>query len=184
MQQQGDSGWVDLDSTPASASLTADELRRALSDAGQLWLAHDGLWFQEWERRHGMQAAIEADTAAWARFAKFEARRIMERLGLQPGGGVAALALCLRHRLYSNVCGMALKTRGARELRLRLTECRVQEARARKGLALIPCKSAGLVEFVSFAQTVDPRFTVSCGQCPPDALTEGGYCEWFFTLEE
>ena len=176
--------WQSIDSAPAIDSANADELRAALVDACKLWLAHDGLWFLEWEKRHGMDEAIAADTAAWARFAKLEAKRIMERNGLEPGGGVDALAVCLKGRLYSNMCRFTLHRRGKRELKLRMNECRVQDARARKNMALFPCKSVGLVEFMTFAQTVDPRFTAQCLQCPPDELTAGGYCEWVFTLGE
>ena len=53
--------WSSLPSEPASALLNPDELRAALADASKLWLAHDGLWFLEWEKRHGMDEAIDAD---------------------------------------------------------------------------------------------------------------------------
>jgi hypothetical protein len=176
-------GWVELDAAPALATLDADGLRAALIDASRLWLAHDGLWFLEWENTHGIEEAMVADTAAWRQFAALEAKRIMARLGLQPGGGVAALAECFRHRLYANLCQFTMHRRGA-ELRLRMVECRVQDARARKGLPSFPCKCVGIVEFDVFARTVDPRFHMTCEQCPPDKLAEGGWCEWCFRLVE
>ncbi len=46
-------------------SLDKDELVRMLMDDAKNWLAHDGLWFQAVERAHGMEAAIDADRAAW-----------------------------------------------------------------------------------------------------------------------
>lgn len=174
--------WEELDSTPGYESLDAEGLRQALIDASKLWLAHDGLWFLEWEKRHGMEEALEADIEAWRQFARLEARRIMERLGLQPGGGIPALAQCFRHRLYANHCRLALKRREG-ELRLRMIECRVQDARARKNLPSFPCKCVGLTEFDVFARTVDPRFVTTCEQCPPDDLRHGGWCEWTFRLE-
>ena len=89
-------GWRTLDATPGHQHLTNDELRQALVDASKLWLAHDGLWFLSVEQHHGMEMAMLSDTEAWKRFAGLEARRIMSRLGLEPGGGIAALAVCLR----------------------------------------------------------------------------------------
>lgn len=175
--------WVELDASPAHSVLDADGLRAALIDASKLWLAHDGLWFLEWEREHGLDGALTADTAAWRQFAALEAKRIMERLGLKPGGGVEALAECFRHRLYANLCRFAMHKR-AGELRLRMVECRVQDARERKGLPSFPCKCVGIVEFDVFARTVDPRFLTTCEQCPPDALAQGGWCEWRFRLVE
>lgn len=177
------SEWQAVDSTPARDTADADELRRALIDASKLWLAHDGLWFLAWEKRHGLAEAIEGDTEAWATFARLEATRIMERLGLAPGGGVEALVACLKNRLYANICRFTLQRRGANELRIRMVDCRVQDARARKQLPAFPCKSVGIVEFTTFATTVDPRFTVECLRCPPDDVTAGGWCEWVFRLD-
>ena len=43
-------------------------LLELLSDAGKNWLAHDGLWFQEVDKRYGIESAIELDKAAWSNF--------------------------------------------------------------------------------------------------------------------
>ena len=66
-------------------SLDKDDLVRIVMDDAKNWLAHDGLWFQAVEKAHGMDAAIEADRAAWEKFTVVEARRIMERLGHEAG---------------------------------------------------------------------------------------------------
>jgi hypothetical protein len=186
MEQDGamDAQWEEMDSQPGYLDLDAEGLRNSLIDASKLWLAHDGLWFLEWEREHGMDAAMAADAAAWRRFAAIEAKRIMSRLGLEPGGGVDALAQCLRHRLYANICRFAIQRRGEGELRLRMLDCRVQDARERQAKPPFPCKCVGIVEFDAFARTVDPRFTTTCEQCPPDELSHGGWCEWRFSLVE
>ena len=83
--------------------LTREELLGVLEDAAQNWLAHDGLWFQAVENVHGMDEAIAADRAAWEKFTVIEAKRIMERLGMKPGGGIPALVECLKHRLYARL---------------------------------------------------------------------------------
>ena len=48
--------------------LSKDELISIIIDDAKNWLAHDGLWFQAIEARHGMEAAIEADRDAWEKF--------------------------------------------------------------------------------------------------------------------
>jgi hypothetical protein len=45
-----------------------------------------------------------------------------------------------------------------------------------------PCKSAGLVEYRAFAETIDSRIRTGCIACPPDAHPEEWFCAWRFTL--
>jgi len=61
--------------------------------------------------------------------------------------------------------------------------CRVQETRRRKGLSDFPCKSVGVIEFETFARTIDPRIRTTCLHCPPD-VRGGEYCAWEFSIEE
>jgi len=164
-------------------SLDKEELVRIVIDDAKNWLAHDGLWFQAVEAAHGMSAAIDADRAAWERFTVIEAKRIMARLGIEPGGGISALLRCLEQRLYAR-----LNTQEAAEVSdtravFMMRECRVQVARKRKGLPDFPCKSVGLVEYTEFARTVDPRIRTRCITCPPDDHGEGVWCAWEFSLE-
>ena len=65
-----------------------DERQRVLADEAQFLP-------QAVEAAHGMEAAIVADAAAWERFTVIEARRILERLKMAPGGGIPALLECL-----------------------------------------------------------------------------------------
>jgi hypothetical protein len=60
--------------------------------------------------------------------------------------------------------------------------CRVQDARKRKGLDDFPCKEVGLVEYTTFAVTVDPRLRTRCIACPPDDHPDEWWCTWEFTL--
>ncbi len=163
-------------------SLDKEELVRIAMDDAKNWLAHDGLWFQAVEERHGMAAAIEADRAAWARFTAIEARRIMERLGMQPGGGILALLECLQHRLYARLNAQEVIEASDRRAVLVMRDCRVQSARARKGLAEFPCKSVGLVEYAEFARAVDARIRTACLVCPPDEHGPDRWCAWEFTI--
>lgn len=152
-----------------------------LEDAAKLWLAHDGLWFQEAEKRLGMEAAIAMDKAAWARFSPLEASRIKARLGLPDDGGLDALARALRGRLYALLNEDDLRLEPGR-LVYTMTACRVQEARRRKGLDDFPCREVGVVEYETFARAIDPRLRVRCLSCPPERRSDAYYCSWEFTL--
>jgi hypothetical protein len=165
-------------------AMTKEELIRLVQDDAKNWLAHDGLWFQAIESTHGMDVAIEADRAAWERFTVVEARRIMERLGMAPGGGIPALVEALRHRLYARLNEQeAVEVTPTRAV-FRMVDCRVQSARRRKGLPDFPCKSVGIVEYAGFASTIDPRIRTRCIACPPDPGTRDFHCAWEFTLDE
>lgn len=165
-------------------ALEKEELIRIIVDDAKNWLAHDGLWFQAIEGRHGMEAAIEADRAAWERFTVVEARRIMERLGLQPGGGIPALLECLKHRLYARLNDQAVTEASDRRAVFVMRDCRVQSTRQRKGLPAFPCKSVGIVEYAGFAKAVDPRIETRCLACPPDPKPADHWCAWEFRLAE
>jgi hypothetical protein len=161
-----------------------EELETTLRDAALNWLAHDGLWFLAAEERFGMETAMELDARAWEQFTVIEAKRIMKRLGMEPGGGIPALAEALRHRLYAFINVQQIAEQDERHLVFRMNDCRVQSARKRKGLPDFPCKPVGLVEYAGFARTIDPRLQTRCLGCPPDPHPDEWYCSWEFTLEE
>ena len=159
-----------------------EELIDLLEDAAKNWLAHDGLWFLAAERKFGMETAIELDRDAWDTFTVIEARRIMRRLGMEPGGGIPALKRALQFRLYARLNVQEAVDVDEHTLVFRMNECRVQTARKRKGLPDFPCKPVGLVEYANFARTIDPRFRTRCIACPPDPHPAEYYCAWRFTL--
>lgn len=164
-------------------NLSKEELIEIILDDAKNWLAHDGLWFQAVEASSGMEAAIDADRAAWEKFTVIEAKRIMARLGIAPGGGIPALLECFNHRLYARLNQQqALEVTATRAV-FRMVDCRVQSARNRKGLDDFPCKSVGIVEYSEFARTVDPRIQTRCLACPPDAHPDDYWCAWEFTLQ-
>lgn len=163
--------------------MSKEELITIVIDDAKNWLAHDGLWFQAIEKTHGMEVAIAADTDAWRKFTVIEAKRIMARLGLKPGGGIPALLECLNHRLYARLnLQEAIEVSDTRAV-FRMVDCRVQSARKRKGLNDFPCKSVGIVEYSEFARTIDPRISTNCIACPPDAHPDEFFCSWEFTLQ-
>ncbi len=174
-----------MSSQPGNAfeALGREDLLRALEMFAKNWLAHDGCWFLAAEERLGIETAIELDASSWKRFAAAEARRIMTTFDIPADGGLPALEKALSLRLYAVINSQRTEWSDDRErLRFFMDVCRVQEARRRKGLPDFPCKSVGIVEFETLAQTVDPRIRTECLRCPPDAHG-GEYCGWEFTMD-
>lgn len=164
--------------------LSKDELLDLIADAAKLWLAHDGLWFQQVERHSGMETAIELDRNAWRKFTVIEAKRIMSRLGLEPNGGIPALVEALGFRLYAHINVQEVTEQSDDRCVFVMKNCRVQDARKRGGLPDFPCKSVGIVEYSEFAKTIDPRIETKCLYCPPDKHPEDSWCAWEFTLRK
>ena len=168
----------------ALRALDKEQLILIVMDDAKNWLAHDGLWFQAVEQVHGMDRAIDADRSAWEKFTVVEARRIMERLGMAPGGGIPALLEALKHRLYARLNVQEVTEVSDSRAVFVMRDCRVQSARKRKGLPDFPCKSVGVVEYSEFARTIDPRIRTRCVTCLPDPHGSDRFCAWEFTLDE
>lgn len=164
--------------------LSREELVGIIEDAALGWLAHDGLWFQAVEGAHGMEEAIGLDGEAWEGFTVIEAKRIMKRMGIGPGGGIQALAAALGRRLYAFINDSEIVEQSEDCLLFRMRSCRVQTARERKGLPDFPCRPVGLIEYAGFARTIDPRIRTRCIGCPPGPHPEEWYCAWEFTLDD
>jgi len=164
--------------------LNRDQLEELLTDFAKRWLAHDGLWFQQVEQAYGIEEAIRLDVSCWERFTVIEARRIMTLLGLEPGGGLAALREALQYRLYNFVNEQEIIEKDVNTLIFCMKDCRVQSARKRKSMPDFPCRPVGLVEYSGFARTIDPRIQTKCLYCPPDEHPEDSYCAWEFILHE
>jgi len=165
-------------------SLSKEALIDLLEDSAKNWLAHDGLWFQAVERQYGMEKAIELDTEAWISFTQIEAKRIMRRHGIEPGGGIPALNIALQFRLYARINEQSFISSDENSLRFEMNDCRVQSARKRKGLDDFPCKPVGIAEYAYFAHTIDPRIRTVVISCPPDPHPDEFYCAWQFNLEK
>jgi len=165
-------------------TLPKEDLVAIIEDGARNWLAHDGLWFLAVERAHGMDEAIRLDAQAWEQFTVVEAKRIMKRLGLQPGGGLPALKLALQYRLYAYLNVQEIVDVDERTVRFRMLECRVQQARQRDNRPDFPCKPVGLVEYAGFARTIDPRIQTRCVCCPPDEHPADSWCTWEFSMPE
>lgn len=168
----------------AIAALPKGRLLALLEELGKNWLAQDGIWFQAVEGRDGILDAKRCNDSCWVRFSPFEAASIRRFLGLSDRPGLDGLRQALAFRLYARINVQEAFWDGSGGLVFRMKDCRVQSARRRKGLADYPCKSAGLVEYRTFAETIDPRIRTSCLACPPDEHPPEWFCAWRFTIED
>ena len=177
-------GFELKDGVPAVLyDMDEEKLHKLLEGMSANWLASDGVWFQAVEKRLGMFDAKRCNDSCWARFSPLEASRIKSLVGLPDNGGLDALKIALRYRLYSVINVQEVVDEQPDSFVFRMVDCRVQSARKRKGLPDYPCKSAGVVEYRTFAQTIDSRIKTECVGCPPDEHPEGWYCAWRFSLE-
>ncbi len=165
------------------SSLSRETLESMLGDFAKNWLAHDGLWFQAVEKQYGIAKAIELDTEAWEQFTIIEAKRIMALHNIPPNSGLEGLKKALGYRLYALLNTQEIRNEKPSSFEFYMVDCRVQSARHRKGLALFPCKSVGVVEYAGFAKTIDSRIKTSVICCPPDPEAGNGhYCGWRFEI--
>jgi hypothetical protein len=162
--------------------LTKDELLNLLQDAAKNWLAHDGIWFRCVEEEFGLATALEIDGRVWSQFAESEAKRIMKRHNIALGSGVEGLARALQFRMYAVINVQEILQTSERSLVFKMKTCRVQETRKRKSLPYFPCRDVGLIEFGTFAKTINPRFEIRCISCPPQTVLEDCWCAWEFLL--
>jgi len=146
------------------------------------WLANDGVWFQAIETSHSMTEAKSCNDACWARFSPFEANSIKRLISLEDQPGLDGLKQALQFRLYASINKQSIIHESDNSFIFQMNECRVQYARKKKGLADYPCKSAGIIEYPSFASTIDSRIQTECIGCPPDDHPDDWYCAWRFTL--
>jgi hypothetical protein len=162
--------------------LTREELLGLLEDASLNWLTHDGLWFQAVEERHGTDQASLCNQKAIAQYSEIEAKRIMRRFNLNDGG-ISSLMQALKFRMYHLINKQDFIEVSETRCIFRMVECRVQQARKKKGLPDYPCKPVGIKEYTHFAMTIDPRIRTRCVACPPDTHPNDFWCAWEFTLE-
>lgn len=165
---------------PEISELSREQLLKLLDIYAKNWAAHDGCWFLAAEEKYGLETAMQLDAASWERFAPIEAERIKKGFEIPDDGGLPALEQALNLRMYSLANRQEVVRTGENELELRMIECRVQQARRRKGLQDFPCKLVSVIGFPGFARAIDPAIETECLACPPDPVGEG-YCRWRFT---
>lgn len=167
----------------AIKQLSKEELLHLLDIYAKNWLAMDGVWFQSIEQKFGMDEAIEHDKNAWRNFTVVEAARIKQFLQLPERAGIEGLEKALKFRVYAAINQDEILAK-ENVLIYRTLDCRVQNARKRKGMEFHPCKSVGLIEYTYFAKTIDDRLSCEAISCYPDITDTTCNCSWKFTLQE
>lgn len=179
-----DEEWCfDMINEETLMGLSKEALIELIEIYAKNWLALDGVWFQSVERKNGMEEAMYHDTEAWKRFTVIEAGRIKTFMNLPDRSGTEGLARALQFRFYACLNESEI-VKDEKSLIYRVTECRVQTARRRKGMRFHPCKTVGIEEYAGFARVIDDRFRCECLSCYPDVTDSGVCCAWRFTLGE
>ena len=178
-------GFEMANEVPDSMLSLPDETLLNLRDGvAANWLANDGVWFQAVEKKYGMNDAKRCNDSCWAQFSPFEAWSIKKLLNLPDNSGLEGLKQALQYRLYATINKQSFHNETPLGFLFQQDDCRVQSARKRKGLADYPCKSAGLVEYISFAEAIDSRIKTECVACPPDSHPEEYFCAGKFSITE
>jgi hypothetical protein len=165
-------------------NMPKESLLELTTAIGVNWLADDGVWFQAVEAQRDMYDAKRCNDSCWTRFSPVEAWSIKKFLGMPLHAGLDGLMIALRFRMYARINVQTIIRENPSTVIFQMNDCRVQSARKKRGLEDYPCKSAGLVEYRHFAESIDDRIKTECIGCPPDKHPDEWFCAWKFTLEE
>jgi hypothetical protein len=168
----------------ALLDMPKEDLLGLMKNVGANWLANDGVWFQAVEKTRDMNDAKRCNDSCWGSVSPFEAWSIKKFLGLPEQAGLEGLRKALQFRVYARINTQSIIDEPDGNVIFQMNECRVQSARKRKVLADYPCKSAGLVEYRTFAEAIDSRIRCECIGCPPDPHPEDWVCAWRFSYRE
>jgi len=176
-------GFEIQEGVPSALLEKSDETINALlENVAANWLANDGIWFQAVEFTNGMADAKYCNDSCWAKFSPFEAWSVKRIINLDEQCGLEGLKKALQFRLYAFINKQSITDENSNSFIFRMNDCRVQSARKRKGMDDYPCKSAGIVEYSTFAEVIDSRIKTECICCPPDKHPEEWYCAWKFYI--
>jgi len=147
-----------------------------------LWRV-DGLYLLGIEEKFGTDAATEIDANCWRLMGKLEARALEKTLGIK-GNDIASLIHALKNTSWAldqrDKETEVSETRGI----YRVTKCRTQLTRIRKGLGEFPCKKVRFGYLKSFTEEMNPNIEVNCKICPPGEHPQNIWCEWEFKLKK
>ncbi len=177
-------GFEMKDGVPAPLlDMAPEKLEELKSRVAKNWLVNDGVWFQAIEFSQGMNEAKRCNDSCWAQFSPFEASSIKQFLGMDANPGLEGLKRALGFRVYEAINVQSIVEETEKSFVFQMNQCRVQNARKRKGLEDYPCKSGGMVEYSYFARAIDSRIKTECLGCPPDEHPPEWFCAWKFSLE-
>ena len=147
-----------------------------------LWRV-DGLYFLGIEEKFNTDAATEIDANCWQLMGRLEAKALKKVLKIE-GNNISSLMYALRNTSWAldqrDKEVEASATKGV----YRVTKCRTQLTRIRKGLGEFPCRKVRFNYLKSFAEEMYPHVEVKCRICPPSEHPAGVWCEWEFKLKK
>ncbi|GAB6887621.1 hypothetical protein JCM13304A_11190 [Desulfothermus okinawensis JCM 13304] len=159
-----------------------ENLYKIMETVSKMWIANDGLWFLSVEHKRDMNDAKRCNDSCWCWFSPIEAWHIKRFLKMDDHPGLKGLEKALKFRMYAFLNIQEIKWVDDNTLEFYMKRCRVQYARKRKGLPDYPCKSAGLVEYRRFAESIDLNIKTQCIGCPPDEHPDDWFCAWRFSI--
>ncbi|WXG41417.1 MAG: DUF6125 family protein [Candidatus Freyarchaeum deiterrae] len=163
-------------------SLSKQKLVDLLSlQVGNIWRV-DGFYFLGIEENFGTDAATNIDRNCWNTLAKLEARDLKELLGLK-NNDLESFTTMLRATSWALYQEEKEWESKSDRVVFRVTSCRTQKARIRKGVGEFPCKEVRWTYLKEFAKAFNPKMEANCVVCPPDEHDENLWCEWEFVLK-
>jgi len=155
-------------------------LEKLLKAYAKCLVTLDGLWFLAAERKLGLEEAASLDAEVWREYACRELRRVAEAIGAEVKG-IADLATVAPYLPWLMLNDYVIEVSGS-ALRLKVTYCRPQEARVRRGLKPFPCRRVGEEYFRGLVECLERPARVRCLGCPPDRPA-GAWCIWEISEE-
>ncbi len=169
-----DNGWLQSLSKEKLIDLFSLQIRN-------IWRV-DGLYFLGIEENFGTDAATSIDTNCWAALAKLEVRDLKNILELE-SNDLESFIAALRATSWALYQEEKEWSRSSNKAILRITSCRTQKTRLKKGVGEFPCKKVRWTYLKEFAKTFNPEIEVNCIVCPPDEHDENLWCQWEFVLK-
>jgi len=163
--------------------LPKDTLIKLLKVYSRNWQTLDGLWFGNVEAACGLEAAVRLDLQNWEKQAIIEATRLKEALE-KSGGGLANILTILSLMSWQLTSPLfECEKENPEQIIFSYARCAVQQGRIKKNKPEFPCKEMKLTLLRGIAGVVEPRATVQCLNCPPDAPHTKYWCRWKLSLD-
>jgi hypothetical protein len=127
----------------------------------------DGLYFLGIEERFNTETATQIDAGCWEIMGKIEARHLREILEIKKIDPKSLIYLLRNTGWALDILEKETEITEQKAV-FRVTRCRTQLTRIKKGLEVFPCKKVRFGYLKSFAQELNPEIKTVCKVCPPD----------------
>jgi hypothetical protein len=162
-------------------TMPAPELRTYLEFLLRHYRVMDSFWYLYIAEEFGEAAADRLNEKVWGRIAGMAARDLVKRLDIKEHG-LKGFVQALRYWPWCILVDYQIAEFPG-EVTISVPSCPTQEARIQRGLEEYNCREMHRLEFISFAQEIDPCIETICVFAPPDPRQEGLMCRWKFRLK-